>query len=214
MRNLTLIATGLAGALVSSSPAFAATLFQFDAAASSISVVENGRICAPSAGCALSASLLLPFADLSIDEGASKTFDFAEFNVSAGFGSDLNARIDAVLAFTSPIVDAASSGATASYLRLGGFFTPGVVKGAVVWDNPVQSLTAADGTKFNVTFSNLAGVTFGSNAIAKVTIGVQKAGNAVTPAVPEPASWAMMIAGFGLVGGASRVSRRRVVLAA
>ena len=38
--------------------------------------------------------------------------------------------------------------------------------------------------------------------------------NAVTPGVPEPASWAMMIGGFGLAGGAMRVRRRKVVFAA
>jgi hypothetical protein len=32
-------------------------------------------------------------------------------------------------------------------------------------------------------------------------------------AVPEPATWAMMIFGFGLVGGAMRVRRRNIVLA-
>ena len=35
----------------------------------------------------------------------------------------------------------------------------------------------------------------------------------VTSAVPEPATWAMMIVGFGLVGGSMRVSRRKVTLA-
>lgn len=34
------------------------------------------------------------------------------------------------------------------------------------------------------------------------------AGEVVSPAVPEPASWAMMIAGFGLVGAATRRQRR------
>jgi len=40
----------------------------------------------------------------------------------------------------------------------------------------------------------------GSNATYAGTINVA----AATPAVPEPASWAMMIAGFGLVGTAMR----------
>ncbi len=34
-----------------------------------------------------------------------------------------------------------------------------------------------------------------------------------TPAVPEPASWAMMIAGLGVVGGTMRAARRRTTLA-
>jgi len=34
-----------------------------------------------------------------------------------------------------------------------------------------------------------------------------------SPAVPEPATWAMMIAGFGLVGGLQRGPRRKLVFA-
>ena len=34
-----------------------------------------------------------------------------------------------------------------------------------------------------------------------------------TPAVPEPASWAMMIAGFGMIGGALRIRSRKVTFA-
>lgn len=35
-----------------------------------------------------------------------------------------------------------------------------------------------------------------------------------TGAVPEPASWALMISGFGMVGGALRASRRSIAVAA
>ncbi len=31
------------------------------------------------------------------------------------------------------------------------------------------------------------------------------------PAVPEPASWAMMVGGFGLIGGALRYRRKTTV---
>ncbi len=41
--------------------------------------------------------------------------------------------------------------------------------------------------------------------------GVFVDGNPVNPGVPEPSSWAMLIAGFGLVGAASR--RRRTAIA-
>lgn len=36
---------------------------------------------------------------------------------------------------------------------------------------------------------------------------------ATTPSVPEPASWALMIGGFGLAGGALRLRRRTVTFA-
>jgi hypothetical protein len=35
-------------------------------------------------------------------------------------------------------------------------------------------------------------------------------GNTIAAVVPEPATWGMMMLGFGLVGGAMRVSRRKV----
>ncbi|MBN8817066.1 MAG: PEP-CTERM sorting domain-containing protein [Sphingomonas sp.] len=36
----------------------------------------------------------------------------------------------------------------------------------------------------------------------------------VTPSVPEPATWGMLVIGFGLVGGALRTRRRSGVIAA
>jgi hypothetical protein len=32
-----------------------------------------------------------------------------------------------------------------------------------------------------------------------------------TPGVPEPSTWAMLILGFGIVGGAMRFSKRREI---
>jgi hypothetical protein len=191
----------MAATLMSAAAAQASSLlFQFDPANSSIDVTENGRACFPTAGCALSADLLLPFSDLTIEEGLgnSQSFNFANFNVSPGLGFDSDARVEAVLAFTNPQADSASTGGTASYLRLGGHFTAG----SLTWDDPIQQITAADGSVFTVQFGNLSGVTFGSNAIAPVTITV----NSVA-AVPEPATWALLIGGFGLTGAALR--RRR-----
>jgi hypothetical protein len=202
--RITLALTGLLAATALAAPAQASSiLFQFDQSLSSVSVTENGRACLPFSGCALSATLL-PLGDLTIAEGGSASFDFASFNVSRGFGGDDNARVEAVLAFTNPLAGPAGTGGTASYLRLGGFFTPGVVAGSLTWDNPVQQLTAADGSVFTVKFGNLSGVTFGSNAVSPVTITV----NSV---VPEPATWALMIAGFGMVGYAMR-RRQNVVV--
>ena len=55
-------------------------------------------------------------------------------------------------------------------------------------------------------YSAAGGATYGPDRLGAITIG----GNADS-AVPEPATWAMMIAGFGLVGGAMR--RRKVSVA-
>jgi hypothetical protein len=54
---------------------------------------------------------------------------------------------------------------------------------------------------------------FSSLSFTEVGTNVQDQywGNVVSAAVPEPASWALMIAGFGLVGGVMR--RRRTVVA-
>ena len=40
------------------------------------------------------------------------------------------------------------------------------------------------------------------------SVGLQVAGNSTAPSVPEPASWAMMLGGFSLVGGAMRARRK------
>lgn len=47
-----------------------------------------------------------------------------------------------------------------------------------------------------------------------LTIGIGGVAPPATGAVPEPASWAMLIAGFGLVGGAMRRRRVSALLAA
>jgi len=42
-------------------------------------------------------------------------------------------------------------------------------------------------------------------------VAVQVSGNNVPPGVPEPASWGLMLAGFGLIGGALRARRKAIV---
>jgi hypothetical protein len=200
-------AMALAAGLATSANA-SSLLFHFDPLNSTVQVTQNNPLCLGS--CALSANLLLPFSDLTVEEGAAnaQSFNFAQFHVGAGIGGDGDARVEAVLAFTSPTVDSANTGGTASYLRLGGFFTPGVLGGSLTWDDPIQNFTTADGSTFTVSFGDISGATFGGNAIAPVKITV----NSVASAAPEPASWALMIGGFGLAGATLR--RRRTLAAA
>ncbi|WP_375397803.1 PEPxxWA-CTERM sorting domain-containing protein [uncultured Sphingomonas sp.] len=61
-------------------------------------------------------------------------------------------------------------------------------------------------TSATITGNGYETLIFGATAVSP---------QAVTPgAVPEPATWAMMIAGFGLVGGAMRTRRREALAAA
>ncbi|MGZ3272314.1 MAG: PEPxxWA-CTERM sorting domain-containing protein [Caulobacteraceae bacterium] len=179
----------------------ASMLFQFDAANSSITVSGNGdRTCFPSSGCALTANLLTPFSNLTIDEGASQTFNFASLNIGSGWGFDSAVQVDATLAFVTPDAGPASSTGDGSYFHLQGIFGPSLSGGALTWNDPVQQFTTPDGSKFTVTFNDIKGLEVGSNALATVNIAV----DSVAAAVPEPGTWGLLIVGVGMMGVALR----------
>lgn len=184
-------------------PSFAAVSFAFDAANSFVKISSNPTNCILLGTCPLSATLATPFTSFDLDVGQSHTFDFAQLVVGPGLGTG-SAVLDAQLAFFTPSASPASTGGTASYFRLGGRFTPGVLGGSLTWNTPLQQLTAANGTKFSVAFSNVSGAQFGGTVRAPVTITLDS-----VAAVPEPATWAMMIGGFGMIGGAMRYRRRK-----
>ena len=106
--------------------------------------------------------------------------------------------------FTDPS-DAAGNpiaGNTSGDTSLFGFFQ----NGQVVWDGP-QTFTFGNGGAFSVALSD---ATFNEGAFwglgnhgAHIT-GTFTLLSDSTPAVPEPATWAMMIGGFGLIGAAMR----------
>jgi hypothetical protein len=80
--------------------------------------------------------------------------------------------------------------------------------GTAQGDFTVNTATTRDLTFFGVT-SDTAFNSFTISGItptlgASIVFDNLSKGSAVVAAVPEPASWAMMIAGFGLVGGAMR----------
>jgi len=200
MRKMFIAAVATAALMSASAANAASLLFNFNLADSYVHVLENNTLCLGS--CALSASLALPLpTDLAIDEGQSATFDFAKFHVNGGLGLG-SAVLEAALAFTTPSLDVADTYGNAFYARAGTFRHPGLLGGVLTWDDSPQYFTTANGGAFSVTFNNIAGFTPGGDAKGSVTIHVDSAG-----AVPEPAAWAMMIAGFGLAGATLRRQR-------
>jgi hypothetical protein len=203
------IAIGLMSA--SAQAQAAGLLFKFDAKDSSISIINDDPVCLPRGGCTLTAKLAKPFESFTLDTaGESETFDFADFKIGAGFGFASDVLVEAVLAFNKPAVGDATASGVASYVEIGGLFTGG----SLTWDEPGQ-ITAPDGSLFTVDFQNLAGLQTGSKVADNVTITLDRLGPALDPplnsVVPEPASWALMIGGFGMAGA---MLRRRKALAA
>ena len=87
----------------------------------------------------------------------------------------------------------------------------------LVTDNDFSVTQTGQGVQFNVCTSGVGGAAVqvaldlpcpeGKALIPSFIYGFRISGDALAAVVPEPASWAMLIAGFGLVGGALR--RRR-----
>lgn len=166
-----------------------------DTAGSSIAVTSNPTLCL--GNCSLNANLAfaqgLPLALGALNVGQSLTFDFANIVVRNGFGVG-SATLEAVLALASP-AGSLSTGGTANYVRFGGLFTTGSLN----WANQSQSIVAGNGSKYTVKLNNLAGTQLGNRSTVTGTISFDS-----VSAVPEPATWAMMLVGFGLIGGTMR----------
>jgi hypothetical protein len=78
--------------------------------------------------------------------------------------------------------------------------------------NQTIAFSGAAFDSFTFAYTNALGSPFTGGGAANVGL-IEIVDNVVIAAVPEPASWAMMIAGFGLVGGALRRRETRVALA-
>jgi hypothetical protein len=99
---------------------------------------------------------------------------------------------------------------TAGTYILAGTFTGGV------FPSSLQGVTTAPGYSYissyqqegsGLLFPSDSGNGYGNQGIGLVNLSLG------TAAVPEPATWAMMIGGFGAVGGAMRYRRRKVSVA-
>lgn len=84
---------------------------------------------------------------------------------------------------------------------------------AAFHDTFSSSMTTTGGGKNNVpTYTGIiAGILV---AVSDTPFETSSIIGNIAPGVPEPATWAMMIAGLGLVGSTLRASMRKVVFAA
>lgn len=118
----------------------------------------------------------------------------------------------------------AGGAVSASGARTGTF---GYYDGAVgSYDAITQSIATTSGSLYNVSFYERVTTLSAAGALYRETSGGTAAtaavdmfvyvGNAVPVAsvAPEPGAWALMIGGFGIVGGTARRRRKRVAFAA
>ena len=128
--------------------------------------------------------------------GGAVTLDYA-----AGFTTGFSFVYSSSVATVINVYDAAQgTGNVLASLTLAAQFSDGCGGGYCNW------------TPIGVTFAGIAkSIDFGGGADAtgydNITFG------SAAPGVPEPASWAMLIAGFGLVGAAARRRRSNAVTA-
>ncbi|WP_380879477.1 PEPxxWA-CTERM sorting domain-containing protein [Sphingomonas sp. DBB INV C78] len=181
-------------------PAQAATTFQIDtdAADTYVNVTSFDQIGFTNFTASLAS---LPGA-FSLEEGESFTFDFATLNIGGFLGAG-TASLEAKLSFLTPGGSGTSEG--------DGFYVKGFVVsgGGLNWED-IAPITIG-GATYQVEFSDLAGLSI-SNPKVKATVTLISEG--VGSPVPEPAAWAMLITGFGMVGGAMRMRQPRRALAA
>jgi hypothetical protein len=86
------------------------------------------------------------------------------------------------------------------------------VDGVLIGENPgVHGLTTVDFTSGMLPAGQNSIEVFYAdrqNVDAQLALSLDTGGVTITPGVPEPASWAMLLLGVGMVGGGLRVARR------
>lgn len=190
MKNTMFKIAAAAGlAMASLAPAQAATYFEVDPGQTSVSVVSGG-IGFTNLSAALSSNVLSE--NFTLNVGESYVFDFIDITINGVVGYE-DVSLTAALGFAPPGGGGTSVG-DGWYAK--GFFT---TLGALEWD-AIAPITAG-GATYKIELQDLAGFTFNQTTTVKATVSL-------ISEVPEASTWALMIVGFGMVGGAVRMRRR------
>lgn len=175
----------------------------YNASAGTISVTDNYSSNALIAPTAYLGNKSAAFGGTFSFQLASATVDGPAYSPLALFGAGL--RLYA--AFASPPAPTLTNYVvtlTGNQFRVGG--DPFATQGTVATDAQLQAVLASlDRVAIQADWQNGADLVTLDNVVL--------AGPNVGGAVPEPATWAMMVAGFGLVGGAMRTRARKVATA-
>jgi hypothetical protein len=149
------------------------------------------------------------FAELQTAVGASVGYLFTARtvvnpgNTSPGFG--LPANISTLIPATSPIIGGATMWSALGSSSGDCYQGIGNGCGSTGWIQSIYNIQSAGNYRVRFGTSNFGDTAFDSGlAFAGLTI----AGNPVG-GVPEPSTWVMMLLGFGFVGGAMRMAKRR-----
>ena len=166
----------------------------------------------------------------AVYKNTNGTLDFYYQVLRTGAGTAGNEEIDAftVSAFDSFLVDGYASGpdidgagpfAAVNNPNLANGTPSGSTttfgrsnSGQVVRVN--FGLNGLSGTENSATYVFRTNATAFTSGTFGVIDGSTLAGSTFAPTVPEPATWAMMLGGFGLLGGAVRRSRRATTVLA
>lgn len=170
----------------------------------------NGKLhCLPTNGCELLGDGLSPGGHAFVNDGDTWSFDFGSLFIVPGWiGGDQNASVSVNFDFDPTATGDTGDTAKGKYGILFGIFTSGSLK----WDSNNAGadplIFNAGNAQFQLSLDNLSGFQIG-NAVdltGSITMlsHVDLPGDHGTSAVPEPASWALMLGGFGLAGVAMR----------
>jgi PEP-CTERM motif len=148
------------------------------------------------------------------DQFAFNGVDIRQQNYPAAFGGTPQIPVP-------PAAQVGSYTPHATFISLGSFVRPGLLANtAPTVDLPglhsqlTRPAGFGDDRSFVVRFSDPALWPPGQERIDAIVYGDITSFSLAGGAVPEPATWAMLIAGFGMIGGAMRTTRKKRTLVA